>query len=182
MKRLLIAALALCGFAFGQVHSDIAIQNTQGNFVKAVPGARIYVCNSSATTTQCLQGVAGGQTITVYTDSNLSVTTTQPITADSSGNYTVFANPGIYLECVIASATYCRKIQIASSASGGVTSFNSRTGAVTTQSGDYTWGQIGAGSNLNAQSMGTGGTFKPLNIGQVASSQVWLHETAGKQV
>jgi len=115
MKKYLIVVIALCGFAFAQVRSDIAIQNTSGNWLKAIPGARIYVCNSSATNTQCLQGVAGGQTITVYTDSNLSVTTTQPIVADSQGNYTVFAAAGIYLECVISATSLCRKIVIPSS-------------------------------------------------------------------
>ncbi len=59
-------------------------------------------------------------------------------------------------------------------AAGAVSSVFTRTGAVVAAANDYTWDQIGAGSNLNAQSMGTGGSFKPLNLGQVAGSQTWL--------
>ena len=60
-------------------------------------------------------------------------------------------------------------------ASSPVTSVFTRVGAVTAQSGDYAWNQIGAGSNLNAQTMGTAGSMSPLNFGRnVSSGMSWL--------
>jgi hypothetical protein len=55
-----------------------------------------------------------------------------------------------------------------------ITSVFGRTGAVVAVAGDYTFDQIGAGSNLNALSMGNGGSLKPVNLGQVAGNQAWL--------
>jgi len=57
---------------------------------------------------------------------------------------------------------------------GAISSVFGRTGAVVAVSGDYTWDKIGAGSNLFPQTMGTAGSLSPLNIGQVAGSQVWI--------
>lgn len=57
---------------------------------------------------------------------------------------------------------------------GGVTSFNGRTGAVLPAANDYTFDQIGAGSNLTAHSMGNAGSLKPVNLGQIAGNQAWL--------
>jgi hypothetical protein len=62
-------------------------------------------------------------------------------------------------------------------AAGAVASVFGRAGAVVAQANDYTWDQIGPGSNLNTQSMGNGGLFKPLNFGNVVSTGSWLHNT-----
>lgn len=60
--------------------------------------------------------------------------------------------------------------------SGGTTKHYicSATNTWTQIGGAQTWDQVGAGSNLNAQTMGTAGSLIPLNVGQVAASQVWL--------
>lgn len=111
MKKLLLLFALLCASAFGQVHSDIATQNTQGNWVKAIPEAQVYLCDIATTDLACLVGTG---TVQLYTDKTLSTTTTQPVIADSDGNYTLYANPGIYKQCVKGVTTFCQIIEVPS--------------------------------------------------------------------
>src|SRR4051812_13805379 len=105
-----LAFLVLLLPTFGQVHSGTAIQNSSGNWLKAIPGASIYLCSSSATDAACIAGT-GGVRSTIYTDATLSVTTTQPVRADSNGNYTLYASSGIFRECVVGATSKCDVIE-----------------------------------------------------------------------
>jgi len=56
--------------------------------------------------------------------------------------------------------------------SSGVQSFNARTGVVTSQSGDYTFGQIATGQNLNVLTIGAGGSLSTSGSGTIAATSV----------
>src|SRR5256885_1324040 len=45
--------------------------------------------------TMTLSG-GGGSLASIYSDANLSITLTNPFTADAQGNYTFYATPGFY--------------------------------------------------------------------------------------
>jgi len=133
MKKLFLLFALLCAPAFGQVYSEQAMQNTQGNWLKSLPGALVYLCNSSAVTTDCLSGI--GPLVTLYTDQTLTVSGSNPVTADSNGNYTLFTFPGIYLQCVKGATSFCQMIQIggngvvscANALNGSLAAFTSTT-------------------------------------------------------
>ena len=118
MKKLLVVLALLCAPVFGQVYSEQAIQNTQGNWLKASPGAAVHVCLAASTMADCISGSAHA---TIYTDQNLNVSRTNPITADSNGNFTIFANPATYNMCVVGATTYCELISVPGNASNHIT-------------------------------------------------------------
>lgn len=121
-KRSLLASvfLSLCLFlspliCWGQVGSDIALQGQAGNWVQFIPNAQVTICTSA--------GVPSGNTCTplatVYTDQTLVTPAVQPIVADASGNYTVFAPGAVYYVCVVnpnvtPNTHFCKLTQIGS--------------------------------------------------------------------
>lgn len=108
MKRILLLLL-LASPAFGQAYSQMAIQNTTGNWLKAAPGASVFLCTVVTVSSDCLNGL---NKVPLYTDQTLTTGTSNPITADVNGNYTLFATPGLYLQCVQAVTSFCQVIQI----------------------------------------------------------------------
>lgn len=88
----------------------------------------------------------------LYTDRTKATTKPNPTTTDELGNLYIYAEPGLYDLVTPASGTTPAitiaiapdQADLTGSGSVGVTSFNTRSGAVTAQPGDYTAGQVGA--------------------------------------
>jgi hypothetical protein len=120
MKKRSRSPLALVALLFlsssigwGQVGSDIALQGQAGNWVQFIPNAQVTVCTSSALPV----GNTCAPLATVYTDQTLGTPLAQPVLADATGNYTVFAAGGIYFVCVVnpnvtPNTHYCKLVQI----------------------------------------------------------------------
>lgn len=151
MKRLLLLLL-LASPAYAQVYSQMAIQNTTGNWLKASPGALVYLCSISTTSNNCLAGIG---TVPLYTDQTLTATTPNPITADGNGNYTLFATTGLYLQCIKAITSFCQDIQV-----GGGQNFllrtNSPNGTVQNELVMYDTGNLDSNSVATVQTAAVG--------------------------
>ena len=154
-------------------------------------GLTVFIGSGTTTTTAAsivtwpggLVNVTANAATYIYVDSTGHVSTatnttglTQPSVCDSG-----FASQSFPIAKVTANffqvqtVVDCRPtFNLAGAGAGAITSVFGRTGVVTANAGDYTWDKIGAGSNLLAQTMGSGGSLSQLNIGQVAGSQMWL--------
>lgn len=103
LLRLALIALGVCiGSCWGllaQAQTDTATRvigqviNRDG---KPVPGATIRVCTNAATYTSGGVQIACTPLATVYTNTTGTVSPTNPITADGTGNYSFYAAPGKY--------------------------------------------------------------------------------------
>lgn len=93
MKRLAVLGVlllaALPAMGQGVVYSGEA-RTTAG---PVAPGAKIYVCASSAS----LTNVPCTPQTTIYSDSGLTAPITQPLLADGNGNFTFYAPAGNYV-------------------------------------------------------------------------------------
>ena len=92
MNKLLIAFLLVLVFpmislAQGGAYNSIVL----GPNVAVIAGAQITVCSYGSTVANC-----NANRVTVYTDATLSTPATNPITADGSGNFVVYAPSGNY--------------------------------------------------------------------------------------
>jgi hypothetical protein len=110
-----IALTIFCCFASlalgqGSAFNDIALQSTAG-----LPGATITVGTSAAA------GTTNTPRAVVYSDASLSSVKTQPISADTRGNYSFYAAPATYRICVSAATvtTYCYYSTVSSDVSSG---------------------------------------------------------------
>lgn len=182
-----LAILILCSLASlaqAQTSSGYSVPNSG-------TGLTVFIGSGTTTTTAAsivtwaggLVNVTANAATYIYVDSTGHVTTstnttglTKPSVCDSG-----FASQSFPIAKVTANffqvqtVIDCRTtFNLAGAGTGAITSVFGRTGAITATAGDYTWDQIGAGSNLLSQTMGSGGNFSPLNIGQVAGSQMWL--------
>jgi len=88
----------------------------------------------------------------LYTDRTKSTTAPNPATTDELGNLLLYVDPGLYDLATPGSegAAFFTIVvspdqaDLTGSGSVGVTSFNTRSGAVVAQAGDYTAAQVGA--------------------------------------
>lgn len=108
----LVVCLSLPSLA--QVYSGIALQKTSGNWTQVVPLASVTVCTAGGTGNPCTPKA------TLYTDYTLATTTTNPLIADVYGNYTIYAQPGVYYVCVAGSTSFCQYISINAAANNAL--------------------------------------------------------------
>jgi hypothetical protein len=131
MKKLILFALLCSVPAFGQAYSSTALQNSPGNYSRAVPYAQITLCVSTDTavpctqkavtfvddslTTQCGQKTASG----VLTGNPAwGANCNNPGLADAVGNFTIYATAGNYRLCVYAQLWACQEISIGGGGGG----------------------------------------------------------------
>ncbi len=106
MKKLLPMLLCLLvpAVSFGQgIVNDIALKNLITGIAPAA-GATVTVCTSAGTGIPCTPQA------TVYSDIALTVTKTNPLTADSNGYYSFYAASGTYIVTVTGAGTSGRSI------------------------------------------------------------------------
>ena len=115
-----------------------------------LPNATIYVCPVQPITNPCSAPAS------IFSDSGLTSPVSQPVHLGSDGNFGFWVTQAQYTVQVQAPYNLVYTINLG----GGATSL--------------AFNKITAGSNTAALTMGTGGNFSPLNIGQVAGSQMWL--------
>lgn len=106
----------------------VSLSRAQGSQVTAmaqvgggVPNASVTVCNGGPISTTVL--CSTNQTkATLYADETLSLQISNPITADSAGNYSYYLSSGVFTECVSSSITalYCHKVVVPISSVGGL--------------------------------------------------------------
>ena len=123
MKKLVfLLALALAPHCFGQAYSSTAMQNSNGEYARAVPFAPVTVCIASDLNVPCTNKAA------TYTDQTLAVacgvsnnspgaptsgaTCNNPGVSDANGNFTLFLNAGVYRMCVYAQNYQCVTISM----------------------------------------------------------------------
>lgn len=143
-----VVVAAMCGSAFGQgVFSppQTAFKIVNG-LTTPIAGATVTVCAGSTGGFPCSPPLASA----LFKDAALTVPLSNPFFADAFGNYQFAIAPGTYTVTVTATGFTGQSYQVSlssgSSSGGGVSSVFGRSGIVTQQTGDYTFGQIGAGS------------------------------------
>jgi hypothetical protein len=90
---LIVIALVSSAYAGAYQRTDAAYKYGTGGFVMASIKAKVWVYQ------------AGTQTLaTIYSNSGGTTTTTNPVTADSYGNYSYYADAGFYDEVIVGPA------------------------------------------------------------------------------
>ena len=109
---LMLFILPVCALAQGAQYTGIAqtARNMigMGNVYVPIPGASVNVCTGVYTGTAC----PSGGNVTVYSNQALTTSLTQPITADSYGNFTFWAAPGVYYFTVTGQGAASSSYQI----------------------------------------------------------------------
>lgn len=132
MKKLL-AFILLALPAFGQVFTNLALQNSPGGYAKIAPYAQIQLCYSTDSGIPCTNKAPTFTTDALSTTCALSSASgmipgnptsgtgcNNPGSADSDGNFTLFATAGLYRLCITSGTVKCQEVTVPGAAGGNV--------------------------------------------------------------